>query len=70
MKSVDPNRELIKLDEVLYAMLGSWELVERWWKSPNKAFDMKQPGEVWCFEEGGRDKVYSYIMGQAGGQYG
>jgi hypothetical protein len=34
---------LERLDEILMSMLGSQELVEQWWTTPNKAFDMRPP---------------------------
>lgn len=33
-------------DRLLASMLGSWELVDKWWDSPNKAFDGKHPIDV------------------------
>lgn len=35
-----------KLKPVLMALLGSEDLIERWWTSPNKAFDNKPPRDV------------------------
>lgn len=32
-----------RLNEILFSMLGSQELVERWWTTPNRAFDMQTP---------------------------
>lgn len=48
------------LNECLMAMLGSEELVEVWWKSPNKAFEMMTPNAVW---EEDYDRVRSYVVG-------
>jgi len=31
------------ISEALVVMLGSKELADAWWYSPNKAFDMKRP---------------------------
>jgi hypothetical protein len=31
---------------MLISMLGSNDLVDKWWRSPNKAFDNKCPVEV------------------------
>ena len=55
-------KEKIKtaLNECLMAMLGSEQLVNDWWKSPNKAFDMMTPNEVW---EEDYDRVRSYVVG-------
>lgn len=35
-----------KLNQLLMTMLGSEELVNEWWQSPNKAFDNKRPCDV------------------------
>ena len=45
-----------KCDRMLRALLGDWELMEKWWKSPNKAFDRRRPEEVDIKE------VYSYLL--------
>ncbi len=34
------------LDVLLIAMLGNKELADRWWYSPNRAFDMQRPIDV------------------------
>jgi len=38
------NKEI--MNDMLFAMLGSDELVKVWWESPNKAFDMKCPKDI------------------------
>jgi len=43
------------MNDMLFTMLGSDELVECWWETPNKAFDMKCPKDV---EE---QKVHQYL---------
>ena len=48
------------LNECLMAMLGSEQLVSRWWDSPNRSFDMKTPNEMW---EEDYDRVRSYVVG-------
>lgn len=48
------------LNECLMAMIGSEELVEVWWKSPNKAFEMMTPEQVW---ETDYNRVRSYVVG-------
>lgn len=45
-----------QLDLMLMALLGSKDLVELWWKSPNKAFDNKHPSDVELSE------VKKYLM--------
>lgn len=51
---------------LLTALLGSQELVERWWVGPNKAFDMRHPIDV--FEEDPH-RVYNYLMDHCRGDY-
>jgi len=41
---------------MLMGMLGSDALIEKWWNSPNKAFDDKCPVDV------DHDKVVHYLM--------
>ena len=52
---------VIKLNKILFAMLGSEELVTKWWSSPNKAFDLKTPTEVFAKN---KDAVVTYILNQ------
>ncbi len=52
-----------KLNVCLFAMLGSDELVDKWWVSPNLAFENKTPAEI--FEVNQKnviDYVLSYIQ--------
>jgi hypothetical protein len=57
------SRETLKaaLDEALFAMLGSQEFVNSWWTSPNLAFDLKQPKEVFQTKPA---QVQKYIINQ------
>jgi hypothetical protein len=48
------------LDEALMALVGTPELVNAWWSSPNKAFDMQTPEEVYDVDP---NKVRNYIVG-------
>lgn len=54
---IDKNR----LNSLLFSLLGSDELVENWWDSPNKAFDMITPNEMM---ELNSDYVIQYILRQ------
>ncbi len=49
-----------KVNICLFAMLGSDELVKKWWTSPNLAFENKTPAEV--FEVNQKD-VIDYVLG-------
>lgn len=53
--------EIVKqrCDALLNAMLGSSELVDNWWNSPNKAFNGETPDVVFVLEP---MKVYRYLM--------
>ena len=46
-------------DRLLASMLGSWELVDKWWNSPNKGFDNETPISVF---ETDKSKVINYIF--------
>ena len=52
---LDKNR----LNSVLFACLGSDELVDKWWDSPNKAFDMITPNEMLDLNP---DYVVKYLL--------
>ena len=51
------------LDEILLALLGSSDLVESWWASPNKAFDGDIPDDI--FHSDRRAEVIRYILQNA-----
>jgi hypothetical protein len=51
-------------NRLLVAMLGSEELVTKWWVSPNKAFENQTPESVFQADP---YKVYSYIGAHAYG---
>jgi hypothetical protein len=58
---------MISIDEkayrILKALLGSDEAVAQWWASPNKAFEMATPDDLW-HTPSGRNHVYSYLLDQ------
>lgn len=49
-------------DKLLASMLGSWELAEQWWNSPNKAFNGEHPIDVF---ETDKRKVVNYLFHHA-----
>jgi hypothetical protein len=55
-----------RLNIILLSLLGSDELVNKWWSSPNKHWDMRTPEEV--FEED-TNSVIDYLAGQLNGDY-
>lgn len=48
-----------KLNIMLFAMLGSDDLVNRWWESPNLAFENKTPNQM-CEED--EQQVIDYVL--------
>jgi len=50
-----------KYDKMLMALLGKESLVEKWWVSKNKAFDMKTPLEMYAED---LNRVDQYIKDQ------
>ena len=52
-----------RLDGLLFAILGSQTLVERWWHSPNKAFGEAHPIDVFVLQpERVRDYIFSFVQ--------
>jgi uncharacterized protein (DUF2384 family) len=56
------EKKVERLNECLMSLLGSEELVEKWWLSKNKGFDMKTPQEVWDSGEEGKELVIHYLL--------
>ena len=52
------------LDTILLNMLGSEELVQQWWATPNKAFSGEIPDDI--FHSDRRGEVIGYILRHAG----
>ena len=57
------------INQLLQPMLGRPELVDAWWDSKNKAFDMKTPEEVYQTGAEGRLRVYQYVLGSSDGYW-
>ncbi len=55
------------LNEILLGLLGSQELVELWWSTPNKAFDMEIPDDL--LHSNRKNEVIKYILAQVSGDY-
>ena len=55
-----------KYNRILYALLGSNELVQKWWASPNRSFGNVTPIEMWDRD---KDRVKNYLLGQLNGDY-
>jgi hypothetical protein len=58
---IDITNQDKRCNALLMAMLGSQALVEKWWVSPNRAFDMEQPVNV------NKNSVEQYLMNMAYG---
>lgn len=54
-------------NRILQALLGREELVNQWWVSPNRAFELRTPGAIW--EGDNWRRVYNYLRGQLNGDY-
>ena len=48
-----------KLNIMLFTLLGSDDLVNRWWESPNLAFENKTPDQVYEEDE---QQVIDYVL--------
>jgi hypothetical protein len=55
-----------KYNRILHALLGSQELVQKWWASPNKEFDEMTPIEMLNRD---KDRVKNYLLAQLSGEY-
>ena len=53
-----------RLNRLLMGLLGSDELVQRWWASPNRAFDYQTPKQVFDTMP---NRVVQYIHDQFSG---
>jgi len=47
------------LSVMLLAMLGSEDLSQKWWGSPNKAFDDLRPYDMYAIDP---QRVYNYVF--------
>lgn len=54
--------ETYEIDQYLFSLMGSHELVKKWWTSPNKAFDMQTPLQVWETDQNGPEMVTKYVL--------
>jgi hypothetical protein len=57
------------LELYLRELLGSYDLVDQWWHSSNKAFNGKTPIEIYHSGEEGRVRIADYILSHANGQW-
>ena len=50
------------MNSVLLVLLGSRSLVQKWWKSPNLAFNGKTPVSMWKGTTADKLMVKSYLI--------
>jgi hypothetical protein len=62
----DKEKAKLRCDAILKACFGP-EIAANWWSSPNKAFNMLTPNEMWESVEWAL--VYNYLLGQLNGDY-
>jgi hypothetical protein len=55
-----------RLNLVLLSLLGSHDLVNKWWKTKNKAFDNETPENMFAKDS---ERVINYIKSQLNGDY-
>ena len=48
-------------DNMLMALLGRQEFVDRWWDSPNLHWDLKHPIDIFNSGDDGRQSVVNYL---------
>ncbi|NBP03008.1 MAG: hypothetical protein EBU90_23425 [Proteobacteria bacterium] len=55
-----------QLNLILMSVLGSEKLIEKWWNSPNKEFNLNTPREIFAKEP---KRVIEYILSHSRGDY-
>ena len=55
-----------KYNRILHALLGSEELVQKWWASSTTPPDDITPIEMWDRD---KDRVKNYLLAQLNGEY-
>ena len=64
--SHDTNMTQQELNRHLFALVGSDQLVRQWWMTPNRAWQGREPQEIW---ERNPDEVITYVMRFCYGDY-
>ena len=55
------NRDIIEINQALNALGVTGSLQDKWWNTPNNAFNHKTPYEV-IKTESGADKIKDYLL--------
>jgi hypothetical protein len=50
------------VDQLLFERIGSYQLVNEWWNSPNRNLSMRKPIEVWNEDQDGPEQVYNIVL--------
>ena len=56
------SEDYIKTSRKVYALTGSYELLDAWWRQNNRSFGMS-PWEMWFVD---KEKVINYVNQHAG----
>ena len=57
---MNPLRQ--EVNAILLALLGSEELVQRWWVGDNVAFNLQPPQKIWDSGYEGEQEVADYVF--------
>ena len=57
---MNPLRQ--EVNAILLALLGSEELVQRWWVGDNVAFEFRPPKQLWDESYDGQQEVANYVF--------
>lgn len=55
-----------ELNKHLFALVGSDQLVAQWWMTPNRAWQGREPEEIWARDP---EEVIRYVMRFCYGDY-
>jgi len=62
MNDAEKEKLYKQVNTMLFAMIGSPELVDMWWNSQNFHFKLEKPSIVWEYDP---QSVYDYVYGCA-----
>lgn len=57
---MDRTKHRNACNEILMSLIGSEELVNTWWESPNYSFGLKTPNSLWYNDR--EQEVINYIL--------
>lgn len=59
-QNFDKQRKRFFLDLALVSLVGSENLKDQWWITPNKQWNLKTPESIWLSDDW--ESVYDYVM--------